>query len=1494
MVTIEDSDAYMSDLESNSYEDDDGSFMMDDEEEIMAPMAKKKLTLKGKKAASANKKKNPILSPRSEGAGNIPSAVTTDGATKKKKKTIEETYQKKTPHEHVLCRPDTYVGSVEPMTEKMFVYDHDQEAIVNKTITYTPGLFKIFDEIIVNAADNKQRDPNMDKLDVTINAEKNTISVKNNGLGIPVEYHSEHNCYVPTLIFSHLLTGSNFDDDEEKTTGGRNGYGAKLANIFSTEFIVECMDVKKGKKFHQVFTNNMTTVGKPIIKNCTAAEKKKGDYTKITFSPDLEKFKMTSLDEDTVALLSKRAYDIAGSMCNIGGKNLVVTLNGKKVPIKSFQDYIKIFKGVNPPCAFEKVDDNWEVGVSHSEDGTPVQISFVNAICTSKGGTHVNFVADKLTKSLAAAITKKNKGGTKITPGQIKNHLCIFVNCRVKNPSFDSQTKEHLNSRKTCYKDECQLSDKFLKKVCAVKGDIMDNILSFATFKARRELKKTGGVKRIQLKGIPKLDDANRAGSKDSLQCTLILTEGDSAKSLAMSGLSVIGRDHYGVYPLKGKPLNVRDATHKAVMANEEIKNVIEILGLKHEMVYDESNVKTLRYGHLMIMADQDHDGSHIKGLIINLIHSYWPSLLDIPGFLQQFITPIVKVTKGKKSETFFTIPQYEEWKEGTGNDGKGWKIKYYKGLGTSTAADAKQYFSNLDLHEIDFRRISEDKETEEETMIDSDGENEGNVSPDNVKSYGDTLIDMVFSKKRADDRKDWLQNFKKDTYLDYADAREAEGVKYSQFINEEYILFSKADCERSIPHVMDGFKPSQRKVLFACFKRKLKEEIKVAQLAGYIGEHSAYHHGEQSLHSTIINMAQSFVGSNNINLLTPSGQFGTRRLGGKDAASPRYIFTMLEKVTRTIFHPDDDELLNYRTDDGLSIEPDYFMPVIPMVLVNGSDGIGTGWSSKIPNYDPRQIISNIRNMINEEPVETMHPFYSGFRGEIAPDGDKKYSVKGIIERVNETTLLISELPVRTWTQDCKNLLEKMLETEKDASVGAIKDFNENHTDTTVSFQITAEKEQIDKWEKEPKGGLYKKFKLIASSSTTNMHLFDKDSKIAKYESPESILEIFFETRMEFYVKRKELLVKNLQREQSMLSNKARFIEEVCSGNLVVSNRKKVELLNDLQSRGYDLFNKANDRHDNASSDDEDEDSASVSDLSKGYEYLLGMKLWALTFEKAELLRRQLAEKTAELEELQAKEPSHIWLEDLDAIDEALDERDQEIAQAEKDEMKAQNRTAKRQSKKAKAGAKKQAKKKKTTKKDAWDSDDEDSDEDMNEIAPIKKKTARKPTAKKLVKPKTIGKPVISITTKTGSDDKTNEGTAASRTKRPSPKPAQSRARVKKSKVLESNSDEDIDVEVLKEEVEVMNMDSDEDVAPAKKPAKGKSSKARAKEIKLMDSDSEEEVEVLDMDSEDDVAPAKARSRATRAKANPIKYSYSDDEDDDDSFMCPSDDDSDF
>jgi DNA topoisomerase-2 len=362
---------------------------------------------------------------------------------------------------------------------------------------------------------------------------------------------------------------------------------------------------------------------------------------------------------------------------------------------------------------------------------------------------------------------------------------------------------------------------------------------------------------------------------------------------------------------------------------------------------------------------------------IFILIAEFWPSLLDVPGFLQQFITPIVKVTKGKKSHTFFTIPEYENFLESTGNQGKGFTTKYYKGLGTSTSAEAKDYFSNLKRHEIEFLVLGNDK------VANGEDEEMEAALPDNATS-GTDLIDMVFRKARVEDRKVWLNGIEKGVYMDYGKASAAGGVKYSDFINREYILFSKYDNERSIPCLVDGFKPSQRKVLFACFKRKLKAEVKVAQLTGYIAEHSAYHHGEVSLQMTIVNMAQSFVGSNNVNLLTPSGQFGTRSMGGKDSASPRYIFTKLEPITRLIFHPDDDSLLTYLTDDGMTIEPEYYVPVIPMVLVNGADGIGTGWSTNIPNYNPREIITNIRRMIGGEEPHPMVPYYHGFTGEVS------------------------------------------------------------------------------------------------------------------------------------------------------------------------------------------------------------------------------------------------------------------------------------------------------------------------------------------------------------------------------------------------------------------------------------------------------------------------------------------------------------------------------
>jgi DNA topoisomerase-2 len=757
---------------------------------------------------------------------------------------------------------------------------------------------------------------------VTIDQENNKISVKNDGAGIPIQIHKEYDIYIPELIFGHLLTSSNYDDDDKKVVGGRNGYGAKLTNIFSKTFVVETADSKTKKIFKQTYKNNMSSKSNPEINSYN-----KDDFTCITFEPDLARFKMDKLDDDIVSLMMKRVYDMAG----VTTSKVKVYLNEKKLEVKDFYTYIDMFLDADEDrqykLVFEKPHERWEIGVVLSE-GQFQQVSYSNAISTSKGGTHVNYVTEKIVTHIQESIAKKHSK-LNIKPHNIRNHLWVFVNCLIENPTFDSQTKEFMTLKAPAFGSTFEFSEKFLKEV--VKLGVIDHVVKFA--QTREELKmtkqlNTGGGKKARLQGITKLEDANDAGTRNSHNCTLILTEGDSAKSLAMAGIEVVGRDNFGVFPLKGKMLNVRDANVKSITGNDEIQNIIKILGLQVGKSYEE--IKSLRYGSIMIMTDQDHDGSHIKGLIINFIHHFWPSLIKINGFLKEFITPIIKVTRGSTIKSFYTMHEYKQWCDSVGNT-KSWKIKYYKGLGTSTDKEGQEYFSAIERHRIEFQY---------EDVND------------------DEAIDLAFNKKKAEDRKQWLANFDPNNALDSTGTE----LRYEEFINKELILFSMSDNARSIPNLCDGLKPSERKILFACFKRKLKDEIKVAQLSGYVAEHSAYHHGEMSLCGTIVAMAQNFVGSNNINLLMPNGQFGTRNQGGKEHASARYIFTCLNRATRHLFNEADDPLMDYIVEEGQKIEPIWYLPIIPMILVNGAEGIGTGWSTSIPCYNPREIVLNIRN----------------------------------------------------------------------------------------------------------------------------------------------------------------------------------------------------------------------------------------------------------------------------------------------------------------------------------------------------------------------------------------------------------------------------------------------------------------------------------------------------------------------------------------------------
>lgn len=1211
-----------------------------------------------------------------------------DGATDKPKpkktKRVSEQYQMLTQIEHIIKRPDTYIGSIERTEKQMWVYNTAQDMMEFREVSYVPGLYKIFDEILVNAADNKQNDKNMNEIHVTVDRQKGEISVFNNGRGIPIEMHSKEHIYIPEMVFGKLLSSSNYDDDQEKVTGGRNGYGAKLANIYSTKFIIETVDSRQKKKYQQTWTNNMANMEKAKITDC-----KGEDYTKVTFSPDFAKFGMTEMDDDFEAIAKRRVYDMAGTC-----KDVTVKLNGSRVPVRSFKKYMELYtKAIKKERGEEAADDpteiiterpdpRWEIGFAVS-DGTFQQVSFVNAIATTSGGTHVNYISDQICTKLADIVKKKNRGGASLKVNQIRNHIFLFINCLIVNPAFTSQTKEQLTTKASKFGSTCNISDAFIKKIQGTK--VIENILHFAQQKADQILKKSDGSRRSRMTN-PKLTDANKAGTKDGHMCTLILTEGDSAKGLAVAGRSVVGPDLFGVFPLRGKLLNVRDASIDQISKNQEIQNIKNFLGLQHKKIY--TDTKGLRYGHLMIMTDQDHDGSHIKGLLINFLQVQFPSLLKIPGFLVEFITPIVKVWKGDPkrpthSRAFFTMPEYLSWKESHKHE-KGWDHKYYKGLGTSSTEEAQKYFNDIDKHHKEFATLKEEEEP---------------------------LIDLAFSKKKADERKEWLRQFKPGGYLDHS----AQKITYTDFVNKELILFSMADNVRSIPSVVDGLKPGQRKVLYSCFKRNLKKDLKVVELAGYVSGLTAYQHGETSLQQTITGLAQTFVGSNNVNCLEPSGNFGSRLQGGGDAASARYIYTRLSPFARKLFHSADDPLLTYNTDDDRQIEPEIYVPVLPLILINGADGIGTGWSTSIPNYNPIDIAENLKRMMNGEPCQPMQPWFRGYKGEISPLANDRFKFSGKIERTSDTEVQITELPIRVWTQDFKDRLEEIIKAEKIPSF--IKDYKDYNTHQDVHFVIQLEEKHTKDLDQE---ALEERFKLSKTMTTTNLVAFDPEGRIHKYASVEEILQEFFSYRLKFYQKRKDWLLAELNRELKKFTNQMRFIQMIIDQKLVISKKRKAVLVAELQKLNFDPFPKSQDPSkagevEEVVEDEEESDGDQQVDANS-YDYLLGMPLWSLTQERVERLRKQVGDKEIEIDELMKLRKEDLWTKDLDDF---IDEWHLQLSE----EKQRQRHIVKgrRNSKKFAIGGPAPAIKKKRGLGDALDDDDyEDSAPKPKKVAPSK------------------------------------------------------------------------------------------------------------------------------------------------------------------------------
>ena len=1017
------------------------------------------------------------------------------------------TYQRKTHREHILSLPDTYVGSIETANEEVFLHDVSG-AFKPETIAVNPGFYKLIDELLVNAHDHAIRlrqkattVPDGTVVDqvkkINVLCDSHGFTIENDGESIDVAEHPEHKVWIPQMIFGELLTSTNYNKDEKKLVGGKNGYGVKLVNIFAKEMKVIVHDKARKLLYQQTFADNMTKIGKPEV----TTPKKKPDVLSvgIGWKPDFARFGMTEITEGMRRLIERRVWDLAMTL----GKDVKVTFNGELVKCRSLADYAKAF-GCETVVA-ESPNDRWNIVVSDSPVDKQFSMSFVNGIWTSKGGTHVDAVFSQVVNHVVEYLETKKK--IKVKPSLVRDNLAVFVTSMIENPSFTSQTKETLTTKMSAFGSSPKLSDDTLKKIVS-KLSLVTTILEAQSAKDAKENSKTDGKKQSRITGIPKLDDAVMAGTKDSAKCTLILTEGDSAKAMALSGLSQEQRKTFGVYPLKGKVLNVKDTSDSKVEQTKEIAELKKIIGLTSGKKY--TNVSDLRYGSIMIMTDQDLDGSHIRGLLINLFHELWHELIAIPGFLTYMATPIVKATRsrtvgaGAETKVFYSQYEYDQWRQSEGRSG--WKVKYYKGLGTSTRDEAKDYFAKVNAVKFDYTAES------------------------------DPAIDLAFNKQRADDRKEWLKSYDHTVLVPAGNK-----VKYDEFVHRDLIHFSYYNLERSIPSVMDGLKTSQRKILYAAFKRNLTQEIRVAQFAGYVSEHTGYHHGEASLNETIVGMAQDFMGANNIPWLVPQGQFGTRIQGGKDAASPRYIHTYLQPRTRLLVPTADFDVLKYRDDDGLSVEPEWYAPVLPMLLINGARGIGTGYSTYVPPCNPKTIKEMLTKHLRGEGNLTdvqLSPYFEGFKGTYTMDG-----VVGVYRHGSngDPEFLVTELPPGTWTADYREWLEKEL------AEGRIKDFSDTSTDRDICIRIKGIEESA----------LVKS--LTTKVKTTNMHAFNSKGVIAKYATLNDILVEYAEVREALYETRRLHNINKLEKEVPYHEDIVRFIEGQCMDKPVPDLRRKTK-----------------------------------------------------------------------------------------------------------------------------------------------------------------------------------------------------------------------------------------------------------------------------------------------------------------------------------------------
>lgn len=608
---------------------------------------------------------------------------------------VEDKYRKLTDREHVLNRPGMYIGSTSSHTESLEVYNGTN--IHERSVTYNPGFIKLFDEVLSNSVDEHRRNNKLDEIRVTVNLDTTEIIILDNG-GIPVQKHKEHKEWIPEMIFSNLRAGSNFDDTKDRDVAGTNGVGATLTNIFSNQFSISTCDGYN--KFEQTFSNNMQSRSTPKI---TKYDK---GFTKVAYIPDLSRFKMKNIDQDSHDIMFKRCLDIAA--CNTKLTVIFTTIKdgnktNHKLKFKDFKEFIDLY---NPGEYFYEKSKHFRIGIAGSESGFK-NTSYVNSVHTKDGGTHVDYIINQLISQLREMIEKKHK--IQVKPSDIRNHLHIFIDCTVVNPSFSSQTKEKLITEQKLFKTEHEVSEKTAKDVFS--SEIIKTVLDWVEKRAlaaeRAELRKLN--KELDKGRVKKLIDAQKKG--DRRNCILGIYEGDSATSAVRKFRDT---QIMGAFPLKGKFINVHELPNSKVINNEEVKGLMGSLGLKLG-----EDPRGLRYGRIYIYTDADPDGNSIAAQLINFFAKYWPELFKI-GMIYKVMTPLVVARKGKNVLKFYTSSEFETWIDKNKSSSSSWDIEYKKGLAALTDSEYEEIIKNPKLVRL---KIDDDSKNALEAWFGNDSQ---------------------------------------------------------------------------------------------------------------------------------------------------------------------------------------------------------------------------------------------------------------------------------------------------------------------------------------------------------------------------------------------------------------------------------------------------------------------------------------------------------------------------------------------------------------------------------------------------------------------------------------------------------------------------------------------------------------------------------------------------------------------------------------------------